>query len=407
MANQSFEVEENATLSVTTCQGDLTIQGWSRNVIRLQADSEELDVKREGNTLMVSSPTDLRIDVPHSATIRVQNVTGDARFKRIQGTLSLGRIEGDLVLSRVNAADIQHVSGDVSARVVDGDLSVQAVKGDMSARKVGGRLEIGEVGRDLGLRELMADSKAEQVQGDIRLKTAFTSGKSYRFKADGDLVARVPPDTDADLTLRSRGKQIQIKAPLVDRAEADGEVTGRLGEGGAEVELEAGRDLVFVAREDDWGAIGADIGSIGAEIGVEFGGEFASLAEEIAEQVQAHMDEMSAQLEAKLSSLEIDMAAIDTRAAQAAQRATERARKEMERAAERLRRSAEREADKVRRKASKIHARASYVPPGRPAKETKTGEPVSDKERMAILNMLAEGKISIEEAESLLEALKG
>jgi hypothetical protein len=33
------------------------------------------------------------------------------------------------------------------------------------------------------------------------------------------------------------------------------------------------------------------------------------------------------------------------------------------------------------------------------------GEPVSDSERLAILNMVAEGKISIDEAELLLEAL--
>ena len=31
-------------------------------------------------------------------------------------------------------------------------------------------------------------------------------------------------------------------------------------------------------------------------------------------------------------------------------------------------------------------------------------EPVSDSERLAILNMVAEGKISIDEAETLLEA---
>jgi len=406
MAKQSFKVEENAALSVTSCQGDLSIQGWPKNVIRLQTDGEELDSTQEGNTVMVASLTDLRIDVPYSTVVQVQNVTGDARFKRIQGTLSLDTIEGDLVLSRVNEATVQNVNGDLSVRVVDGDLTVQTVHGDMSARKIGGQLEIGRVGRDLGVRELMGGSSAEHVQGDIRLRATSISGKSYRFKAEGGVVARFPPNADADLTLRSGRNRIRVKAPLTDQVETDGEVTGRLGEGGAKVELEAGRDLILVAREGDWGAIGVEIGALGAEIGVEFGNEFVSLAEEIAAQVQIHMDEMSAQLETKLSSLEVDVAAIDTRAAQVAERATEHARKQMERAAERLRRKAEREAEKARRRAEKARSRVRHVPAGRPAKEVKTGEPVSDKERMTILNMLAEGKISIEEAESLLEALK-
>ena len=100
------------------------------------------------------------------------------------------------------------------------------------------------------------------------------------------------------------------------------------------------------------------------------------------------------------------MAAIDSRAAQAAQRATERARKEMERAAERLRRNAERQAERARKRAERTRFKAGSVHVRRPEKEPETGEPVSDQERMTILNMLAEGKISIEEAESLLEALK-
>jgi len=400
MEKQIFETQGSPTLSILECRGDLSISGWAKSVVRIQADKRHLEARQEGETIMITCHSDLCIEAPYETKAQVNDARGDVRIKRIQGDISLDIVHGDLVLSRVGAVTIQETRGDLSVRLVEGDLTVQAVRGDMSVRNVSGRLKVGQVGRDLGVRELLGDATAMEVQGDIRLRTAFAAGNEYQFKANGDIVARVPVNTNADLTLRSGRNQIRLKAELADKVETDGEITGRLGDGGAAVLLEAGRDLVLVARESDWGTVGATIGAIGAEIGVEFGSEFADLAEEIAAQVEAHMAEMSVQLEEKLSHIEVD---IDQRAAQAAERAAEHARRQMERAAERLRRKAEREAERARRRVEK--ARWKVARKSTPPKPEPAGEPVSDEERLTILNMVAEGKISIEEAESLLDTL--
>lgn len=405
MGKQTFKTEEVPTLSIVECRGDLIISGSPRSEVFLHAEESDLEASQEGNTIMASCQSDLRVEAPYGASIQIQQVRGDLVIKRVQGSIVLGVVEGDLALSRVGAATIDQVGGDLAGRVVDGDLAVKKVQGDMSVRNVSGQVMIDLVGRDLGARELQRDAYAKEVQGDVRLRTAFLPGHEYRFKALGDIVARVPLDTDADLTLRSGRNKIRIKAALEDRVEADGQVTGRLGSGGATVNLDAEKDLVLVARGSSWSQVGADIGALGADIGVEFGTEFASLAEEIATQVQEHMEGVSAQLEEKLAHLEVDVAGIDQRAAQAAERAAEQARRQIERAGERLRRRAEREAEKARRRADKARWKANrYSTRGAPAPKP-TGEPVSDTERLVILNMVAEGKISIEEAESLLEAL--
>ncbi len=405
MEKQTFKTEGVPTLSIVECRGDMTISGSPKSDVFLHAEQSDLEASQEGDTIMVTCQSDLRVEAPYGASIQIQQVSGDLVIKRVQGSIVLGVVGGDLVLSRVGAATIEKVGGDLSCRVVDGDLTVKKVQGDMSVRNVSGQVMIDLAGRDLGARELQGDAYAKEVQGDVRLRTAFLPGQEYHFKALGDIVARVPLDTDADLTLRSGRDSIRIKAALEDKVEAGGQVTGRLGSGGAKVVLEAEKDLVLVARGTSWDQVGVDIGTLGAEIGVEFGTEFASLAEEIAAQVQAHMEGVSAQLEEKLAHLEVDVAGIDQRAAQAAKRAAEQARKQIERAAERLRRKAEREAEKARRRADKARWKANLSSSrGAPTPEP-TGEPVSDTERLVILNMVAEGKISIEEAESLLEAL--
>jgi DUF4097 and DUF4098 domain-containing protein YvlB len=408
MGRQTFETEGVPTLSVVECRGSLKIQGGSGPAVRLHAESSDLEASQEGNTVMATCRSDLRVELPYDASIRVQRVAGDLVVKRVSGSSTLGTIDGDVSLGQVGAATIEEVKGDLSGRVVDGDLIVREVLGDMSVRNVAGRLEVGRVGRDLGVRDIQGDASAEDVRSDIRLRTSFEPGQEYRFKAAGDIVVRVPASVDADFTLRSGGGDIRVKAPLEDRQEEKGQVTGRLGEGGATVVLEAGKDIILVARDGEWDEFGAGMGVLGAEIGAEFGAEFAGLAEEIAAQVEAQMEEMSAQMEHKLAHLEVELAGMDRRAAEAAERAAEQARKQVERAAERVRRRAEKEAARARRHAERSRWKAGRPTGPRPAKAPTpepAGEPVSDQERLTILNMVAEGKITIEEAETLLEAL--
>jgi hypothetical protein len=260
-----------------------------------------------------------------------------------------------------------------------------------------GRFHVKRVGRDLGVSDLSGDARAERVEGDIRLRTAFAPDGESIFKADGDIIARVPPNANADLTLRSGRGQPRIKANLEQRVETDNQVTGRLGDGGADVLLEADRDLVFSIRgsdvEGDWSEFGVEMGGLGAEFGVEFAG----LAEEIGAQIEAQMAEMSAQLEEKLAAV----AEWDERAA----RAAEKAQRQAEKAAERLRRVAEQQVEKARRRAQKARVKSASRPSSRAPEPEPASEPVSDDERMTILNMVAEGKITVEEAETLLEAL--
>lgn len=406
MEKRIFETEGAPTLSVASCRGDLSVVGWAEPTVRLQADEGTLSATQEGDTIAITCESSLRISAPTEAQLQVVQVTGDARAKRIQGSLSLDLVTGDLVVSQAGPVTIQEVRGDLAVRLVDGDLMVQTVNGDMSVRNISGRFQVEEVGGDLGARDLAGNSSARIVRGDVRLRTAFSVDKEYAFKAKGNIVARVPPDANADLTLRSGRGQIRLKARLAEETEIDNQVTGRLGDGGSSVLLDAGGDLTLVAR-DGGETAGADLGAIGAEIGVEFGSEFADLAQDIATHVQARMEEMSAQLEEKLAHIEGNMAAFDQRAARAAEKAAEKARRKMERAAERLRRTAEREAGRARRAAHKARWKSVKVsaPSSRASEQQPPGEPVSDDERIAILNMVAEGKVSVEEAESLLDAL--
>jgi hypothetical protein len=395
-----FETQGKPTLSITECHGDLNLRGWTKSTIEIRADENAVEARQEGDTVMLRSTSDLRIHIPLETEIAIQVIQGDARLKGLDGHLAIERVQGDLVLKRVDSVEVGDVNGDLVAGVLVGDLVVGEVGGDMSIRSLTGRLEVQRVGRDLGVRDIEGDANAPDVHGDIRLRTDFAPGRTYLFRAGGDLVARIPADASATFTLRSERKLFNLKTTLQDETRANGVITGRLGDGAATVTLEARRDLMLIAREPS-----SDTGDIGFDLGADFGLEFASLAEEIAAQVESQMAEMSSRLEERLGAI----AKMDERAA----RAAEKAQRHAERAAERLRAAAERKAEEARRRAQRARRAApSTAPrrpstPRRPAPPAPPGEPVTDEERLAILNLVAEGKITVEEAERLLEALSG
>lgn len=404
MEKISYEIVGHPTVSILNCAGDLRVRGTPRTSILVHADKETTEARQEGDTLMLSARSDLRVQVPHGADIKIETLHGSGRIREVHGAVSIQVAQGDLILRGVESAKLGEVNGDLSTRTVGGDLIVEAVRGDMSARGIMGELQIGSVGRDLGLRDLGDSASAEQVRGDVRLRTQFVRGKTYSFHANGDIVARVPTGTSADLTLRSGRRSIKVKAKLHDRTDTENEVTGRMGDGGATVLLDAQGDLIVVARESDLGDIGSEVGEmLDAEIGLAFGQEFEELAEHISSQVQASMEQMSLHLADRLANLEVDLETSE-KAARAAERAAARAQREVDRASERIRRAAGRGAERARRKAQSSRWKGRRAKT-KPRPESPGREPVSDDERIAILNMVSEGRITVEEAESLLDAL--
>jgi Xaa-Pro aminopeptidase len=132
-----------------------------------------------------------------------------------------------------------------------------------------------------------------------------------------------------------------------------------------------------------------------------------------AQQFEAQMADMQHKLEERLANIPF----VDNeQVARRAQEAAERARRQAERAAERARARAERARAHAEREGHKhghhgVGFRVSWPSspqapqPPRPSKPP--AEPVTDAERTAILKMVADKKITADEASRLLSALEG
>jgi exonuclease VII large subunit len=212
-----------------------------------------------------------------------------------------------------------------------------------------------------------------------------------------------------------------------------------IGDGDATVVLWAKGDVRITHMAPDW-AMSDDFD---ADVSAEFEGMANEISEQVVRQMQAQMEMLERQLNAQMEHLTGSVSAgrskemadrISERAREASVRATARAQEKMQRAQERIQRKMEQLERKAEQKAMKAERRAESaarrerrswgfewhtpptpptppmppsrpVPPGAPGFAPSAG--ASDEERLLILKMLADQKITAEEAEQLLSALEG
>ncbi len=236
------------------------------------------------------------------------------------------------------------------------------MNGDASIREVEGHVLLESVSDDLALRDVYGNVSAN-VGDDVVLYLNPQPGNAYTVTAGEDILLVMPPKANATLTLN--GDEIDVDWKGIPEEDATSRVV-ILGNGSAVVNLNAGGDI-RVTNQSDAGDSAEDFGNF-AGIGFDWSG----FGERISKKVQD---------------------------------ATRLTSQRVEEAARRIERQAERHSRHA--KASVKVGRWNWdVNPGQ-FTPVPPNETVSDQERMAILKMLAEKKITSEEADNLLVALEG
>jgi len=414
MQQVNIPVGLNPNISVHNVSGDLRVAGWDRNELMAKTDADHLDVASGSDPITIACYEDLILYIPRNTNLIVERVSGDASLQALQGPVSLGPVSGDLTMNDLGPITLNEVHGDASLRNVgaissgsiSGDLVVRGAHGpctldsvssDASLRDVDGVVTIQNVGSDLYVRNIRGGVHAS-VGNDAALYVDPKPGQTYDVTAGNDLIARLSPEPNVKLHLTaSSPESIQVDFPGVEVPRDCSECHVTVGPetpGMPEMILQAGDDLLVTSAADPWESA-ADFGK-----GMRDGGMDWPLppdfSERINRRVQAAMERANAHLEAA-----------NRRAEAAGQRASVKIEAAMRRAEAKARAAEVR----ARRGAGHVHANINVgrwnwdlFPGGEPE---QTNAPVSDDERLTILKMLQEKKISLEEAEKLLAALEG
>lgn len=489
MYEQEIQVGEGTRLTLDEMAGDLRLVGWdeTRVLIRVDGEQEELSVGQDEGEVAVSCQTNCEVWVPGALPVSVGQAHGNLKARELNAALSLGPVHGDLKLADVQDVAVEEVHGNLKAEalgslhvqgIVHGDVKVsdaQAVSvtdvggnlrargtgqlsagdvgGDLLARDIDGAVTAGRVGGngvlsdvsglatlertggDLLGKDLLGGARVERIGGNLVLSGALGAGCTYHLKCGGDAVLKLDESAGAHLALRAGG-QVHSSVELAEGERTRRSLSGTLGEGGAEVAVEAGGNVVlrrgpsvtpdWGESEGEWEAWGSRLGEeISRQVQESLGAiDIDALSRRATEEIQRAMGRLRSKLE------DVDWERMGSQAQGAVDRAmsqmqrdidrlAEKAARQQERSArqqERAARMAERAAERQERRAGR-GSYGEWVPPVPPVPPVPFGpphpghpgapEPPSfTEERMAILKMVESGKITPEEASKLLDALR-
>lgn len=352
---------------VERIDGDLSLVGWDGEDVLIKGDEEITSIKQNGDEIRVSCDDDLSIRAPKDSIILIQNVGGDASIRGILGGVELKEAGGDLSIRDVGSVSIDAVHADLSLRGAKGHLFVRSAGSDVSIREVEGNVSLESVADDLALRDVRGNVSAN-VGEDVVLYLTPQPGKNYTINAGEDILLVMPPKANAKLSMNADEISIDWKGNELKDDATSGVII--LGDGSATITLSAGSDI-RVSNQANAGESAEDFGNF-AGIGVDWSG----FGEKISRQV-----------------------------AQATKRASEAER----RAHEARRRVEERIEGRVRAKVNVGVGRWNWdlSPKGVPMPPMPPKPQASEEERLAILKMLQEKKITADDADKLLSALEG
>lgn len=386
-----------AQVIVEAVLGDLQIRGRSGTELAVEGDGAEIVLdNRDETTIRVQAQGDCDIKLPESTPLRIQQVNGDIdKLTGIQARIDIDSIGGDAMLRRLEGqVTIATINGDLEMKSIDGNVAVTDGHGDAHLQRINGQVTVGNIHGDLMLSEISGSCRVELVRGDLQINIAFAPENTYQFAADGDIEIMVtadtnatfymPPDIDIDFSGRLEGASRSFVDPETRQNVLE------LGAGQATVRINDAGSIDFVSD--------SSMGSFGTEFEFKLDKDLGQLGEQL-----SGLSDLGEIIERKtrqgLSAAAKVMKDLDVKVEMQAERAQERARRHkerMERAEERIRRAEER----AQRRAERFSRFNRH-------QQQDNWEPVSEEERLLILKMVQDGKISVEEADRLLTTLEG
>lgn len=364
-----MKMDAKVTLNV---DGDLYLEAIDQSTfIAIVDDGDTFRMREENGKIYVHSSADCKISLPDAVAVTIERVNGDCSIRGLKNRCVVGRIDGDLNLRSIGGASIENVGGDCVIKNVAGNIEVARVGGDLVVDQ-SSQLLVSNVGGDLNAENVTGKIESI-VGGDVELILSIQQIPEMKIKAGGDIQLVVPEGANAVLDLVS-GDEV-----ILQTTEQKGHFNNMLrslplGQGGSLVALTAGGDIRVTdhARVPEF-----------SKIFGEFDADWTQFAHDIDFKVSQSME----------------------KAYQASENAVRRA--------EDLSHTAQEKMDRAMRKfnergifSERDRKYTGFVFDKQSAPPPAAKPQVSEEERMLILKMLQEKKITVDEAERLLKALE-
>jgi DUF4097 and DUF4098 domain-containing protein YvlB len=287
---KTFPVGKGGTLDVTIRGGNIIINPWDRDEVRVSIrdldDDEDpgITVSRSGTTVTVEtrdgSADDftLEISVPSRFDVRLQSSSGDieingpltgrlrgktgggnVRLGNLGGTIEMRTSGGDITSGEIGGdLDLNTSGGDISMGTVSGNATVTTSGGDITVTSVGKKIRATSSGGNITIGDVGGEATATTSGGDIT--AGSVAGSASLATAGGNVMLR---GATGNVRASSAGGDLQLEniTGTLEGATAGGNIVAVLtpAKNGRSRLTTAGGDIRLVVPEGAKATINARI----------------------------------------------------------------------------------------------------------------------------------------------------
>ncbi len=226
-----------------------------------------------------------RLELPVNASIEIERAMGSMKIQRIKGVIKAEKVLSNLILSDIGSASIGMIGGSFSVQQASGDVQVDKVAGNLTVEdvmsfdcyKVGGGCTLVNIKGECRVKNAGGKCLATGLQGgailskfggsikasDVRFLDDVKAGGSITLfgcefddemgiTAGGNIKVISPVNLqNSTFKLRSGAQRIQIKTSEDDITSNSGEYDHQIGDGSRKIKMSAGGSILIKDKDDE------------------------------------------------------------------------------------------------------------------------------------------------------------
>jgi hypothetical protein len=382
---QIISVEPDVTI-VVRAHGNLDVQGWKRAEVGIVTDINVQKIRHENKLLRLIFVEDCELSVPAGVPLIIDRVSDNARLRNLGNPLTINKVQGSLTLQNIRSVSVGRVSDACLIENVEGNV------------------KLGKIGENLKGKNLLADISVERVSGNVKLyqlggkvdirsdeniEISLTDGNhgNVHLKASDSVLVQLPADPHATIKIKSGGEHIDINVGSYQKKIKDSRCEVLLAGGGQEIVIDSGdrvRVTAEVLDEKEILKLFEEVDQLWVKLKEE------SAARQAARTGKVHWEIKMVEGAAKVA--QDTMEGLVPFAGQITEEAIESAEKHVQEALARVE-------DQIRNLGYEV-----WTEDDEP--ETTGSSDVTAEEKLIVMRLLEQQKISVEEADRLLRVLE-
>ncbi len=265
----TFSVREGTNLSVHNQHGEIIVDAWDRDRVRISADFDDrrgdFTVRERRGVLEVrsrsrrgSGEVEFRITVPRWMAVSAQGTNTEISISGTEGDVEARTTHGDLIIRGGSGfMELTTTNGDVTVTGANGHLNVGTMNGDIDVYDSNGEISIETTNGDITFRRSDATRMdVTTMNGDVEYDGLIDPDGEYSFSThNGDLTLILDSEASARVTVSTvQGEFDSQCAVRMSRTRSGGrQFEFQIGAGGARVEMESfGGTISLGSRGGCW-----------------------------------------------------------------------------------------------------------------------------------------------------------